>query len=88
MIRLYPGYVGLHTREQAPGAMPNGTRVVKVMFEKGDTHPIGSIGTVLGSLTADPNPVVPGVEHFYFIEWDDQPRLAVGVVNLKIAGVT
>jgi hypothetical protein len=85
-LREYPGYIGLHTQDEAPGAMPNGTRIVKVLFEKGDTHAIGSTGIVLGSIPApnDPHPPVL-INHFYFIEWDDYPGFAVGVADLKIA---
>lgn len=84
-LRLYPGWLGVHTRDQAPGAMPNGTRVVKTMLEPGDGHPVGAMGTVIGSIEA-PQPAHEFQSRFfYFIAWDDRPRLAVGVASAKIA---
>lgn len=72
-----PGWFGGFTREQAPGAIPNGTRVVKVRTEPTDTHPIGSLATILGSIAAKG-------EVFYFVEWDAHPRIAVGIRSFKI----
>jgi hypothetical protein len=83
-IGLRPGWHGLHTIDQALGALPNGTRVVKtVMGGGGDTHPIGATGSVIGSLVAD-WAEDPG-EYFYFVEWDDNPKVAVGVAGDKVA---
>jgi hypothetical protein len=78
-LRLYPGWLGVHTREQAPGAMPNGTRVRKVALDPGDAHPIGALATILGS--------VQHAQHgpCYFVEWDAKPRAAVFVAGFKIA---
>lgn len=45
-----PGWVGAFWRQQAPGALVNGSRVVKVKAEKGDLTPLGTQGTVLGSM--------------------------------------
>lgn len=78
-IQNYPGWTGGHTREEAPGALPNGTRVRKVETEPEDAHPIGSLATVLGS-------VYHAVHGFgYFVEWDAKPRFAVLVIARKIA---
>lgn len=77
-LRIYPGWVGMHTRDEAPGGLPNGTRVRKVRVEAGDTHPIGSTATVLGSLHH------PKVGGGYFVEWDATPRHAVFVISTKI----
>ena len=77
-----PGWEGAFTRAQAPeAAYRNGARVVKMLHEHGDTTPLGSEGTVLGSI------YYPGGGVAYFIEWDHQPRLAVFVVEAKIEGV-
>jgi hypothetical protein len=78
MIRLHDGWTGVHTRDEAAGAIPNGTRVYKDVFEDGDTHPTGARATVLGSLYA------PGPGYAYFVEWDDTPRVAVLVAGMKI----
>jgi hypothetical protein len=77
-MRQYPGWTGMHTRDEAPGAMKNGTRVRKVKFEPGDAHPIGSLATVLGSLHH------PTLGYAYFVEWDNAPRTATAVVGFKI----
>lgn len=72
------GWLGLFTRHEQMGCWRNGTRIVKTMAEPGDTHPIGAKGTVLGSV------YVPTQGVGYFVEWDDMPRVAVGVVAAKI----
>jgi hypothetical protein len=80
------GYLGVFTRDSEPGAIPNGARIVKVKSEVGDANPVGTLGTVLGSIRA-PAEVgrrFPGVVYFYFVEWDSMPRMAVGVFNTKI----
>ena len=74
-----PGWVGSFTRREHPDGMPNGTRVVKVMCDKGDRQPLGSEGTVLGSVIR-----MPWEPMGYFIEWDALPRHAVFVMNFKI----
>jgi hypothetical protein len=77
--RHEPGWHGAFTREQAPGAMASGSRIVKAKSEEGDAHPVGTTGTVLGSLLA------PGQRHIgYFIEWDPSPRTAVFVIGWKL----
>lgn len=77
-FRDYPGWHGAHTRTEAPGALRNGTRVHKIATEDGDTHPVGSKATILGSVH------VPERGYAYFVEWDDSPRYAVLVVAGKI----
>jgi hypothetical protein len=51
--------------------------VVKVAFEEGDGHPIGSLALVLGSVS---HPTGFG----YFLEWKADPRVAVFCVGWKI----
>lgn len=80
------GYGGVFTRDSVPGAIPNGARIVKVKTMVGDDNPIGTLGTVLGSMRA-PGEVrkrFPGVVYFYFVEWDSVPRMTVGVMSTKI----
>ena len=78
-------YFGMFTRDQADGAWPNGTRVIKVKGDPGgdDTTALGVTGTVLGSI------MMPEVSRhpFYFIEWDDKPLIAIGVSGWKIEQV-
>lgn len=78
-LRTEQGWVGVFTRAQDPDAIPNGETVVKVAGEEGDTHPIGARATVLGSLSH------PTIGIGYFVEWEDLPRHAVGVMAWKIA---
>lgn len=82
-LREYPGYVGAHTRETAPGALASGTRVMKTNSEDEDAHPNGSLGTVLGSMA---HPEVMNGLIFYFIEWDARPGIAVGTVSVGTNG--
>lgn len=78
-LHYEPGWLGIITRHEAKGAYPNGTRVEKVDEDPGDTRPLGSLGTVLGSLRADP------IGTAYFVEWDSAPRHSVLVTAWKIA---
>lgn len=63
--------IGLLGVGQCPeGAIPVGGRVRKV-FQETTGHPVGSIGTVLGSLVI-PEDVRdrPDAKYFYCIKWD------------------
>lgn len=77
----HPGYVGVFTRGEAPGAYPNGSRIKKVWGEPGDANPLGTEGTVLGSVYH------PDHGYAYFVEWDTRPKWAVGVTERKIGPV-
>lgn len=90
--RIEPGWVGAFSRNEAEGAFPNGTRIYKARMEKGDATPIGIRGVVLGSWPVPseqgkvhslPDPDYE-VRHIYFVEWDDKPRVAVGMIDWKI----
>lgn len=72
-------YLGFYREGQAPGAIPNGTRVVKVRGRVDDAHPLGSRATVISSFgpTADN-------EYGYWVAWDDMPDIAVFVRGNKI----
>jgi hypothetical protein len=86
LFDVHPGYTGRHTRGQAPGAIPNGTRIVKQNSEQGDSQLDGALGCVLGSIKtpAGTKGKYPGVAYFYFVEWDALPRAAVGIISTKI----
>lgn len=82
-----PGWTGFFTRRQAEGAIPNGTRIVKACDEPGDAHTIGALGTILGSIGTPPEWLpehLRKVKYAYFVEWDDMPKAAVGVMDFKI----
>lgn len=88
LLRDWPGYVGKFVRDQAPGAIPNGQRIVKINTEPGDIHKDGDTGVVIGSI--DVVKAAPSLanEHrtrfFYFIEWDAMPKVVVGVRESRI----
>jgi hypothetical protein len=78
-IKEHPGYIGVFTTHQDRLAkFPNGLRVIKIKMERGDANPIGTKGTVLGSI------VHPDAGTGYFVEWDSMPKMAVFVVEWKI----
>lgn len=81
-IENHPGWVGAFTRDQAKGAIPNGTRIKKTASEEGDATPDGTLGTVLGSMRAPPE---MGMLLIYFVEWDNRKRVAVSCMGWKIA---
>lgn len=83
-IKEHQGYTGAFTKAQAEGAIPNGTTIVKVWDEGGDSHKVGDTGTVLGSVYHP----IGNIEFFYFVEWDDSPKLAVGIIDKKIGRKT
>lgn len=70
-------------RTQAPGALPNGTRVEKVGFEDGDSHEPGQQGTIIGSV--GPHDYMERKEVYgYFVCWDDRPALPVFTASWKL----
>jgi len=68
------------TTQQAKGAMPNGTRIVKVKTEKGDANPVGTKGVIVGSLG---HPSLADIG--YFVKWDSAPDIPMVVLSWKIA---
>lgn len=88
-VREWPGYHGMFTRAQAPGAIPNETPIKKVWSEPGDLEPVGKSGKVLGSLAVPPGFEPPagaptGVLFVYWVEWDSLPKHAVFIIDKKI----
>jgi hypothetical protein len=81
-IRNHAGYRGLFTRHQAAGAYANGSRVEKVLADSGDTHQVGALATVLGSIHH------PELGFGYFVEWDSHPRHAGFVEGRKIGPIS
>ena len=71
---------------EAEGAIPNGTRIVKVFAEEGDGHQVGDEGVVFSSV-ATPEGMkeqFPEVDYMYWIVWDDMPSLPIAVSSHKI----
>ncbi len=81
MLIETPGWTGAFTTEQAEGALPNGTRIEKTKSEPKDATPGGTPGTILGSIS---HPGVMNGAIMYFVEWDDRPKVAVGVMGWKL----
>lgn len=84
-----PGWMGFFTRNEAPDALQNGTRIEKINSQKGDGHQDGDTGTVIGSIDAEDAQEYLGAKPkgsklAYFIEWDDMPRCAVGIGSERI----
>lgn len=82
-IRHHAGWSGsAFTREQHPDALyKNGSRVYKMREDEGgDVTPLGTGGTVLGSVKDPSKPYCA-----YFIEWDDKPRYVTFVIEPKIS---
>lgn len=77
-IGPHPGWQGVFTTWEYPGAMPNGTRVEKCGWEKNDSHELGAKATVLGSIGHQDIGIA------YFVEFDDHPRTAVLIVAAKV----
>lgn len=78
-----PGLVGWFTRAQAPGAIANGTRLVKCASEPGDITPVGTHGEVVGSVGPFQH---DGQEMLaYFVRWDDKPNVVVFAIGWKVA---
>lgn len=71
------------SREQAEGAMPNGTQVEKQNSEAQDGHPDGSLGEIVGSMGPLDEPVL-GCRYGYFVMWDATPELPVFVMETKV----
>lgn len=75
--------VAFYVTLEAPGALPNGTEVVKVNSEPGDGHPDGTEGIVVGSI----GPAY--MEKFgrdmlaYFVEWHGT-SMPIGTVDIKV----
>lgn len=86
-LREEPGWFGMFTREQARGAIPTGTAIVKCWSEPGDAHEIGERGVVLGSIGPAPAELAHLSTYFYFVEWAGRPRVAVGCIDRKIKAV-
>lgn len=87
----YPGCI--FTRNEAEGAIPNGTHIRKVNGEFGDGTPDGTIGVVVGSLSAAEISAVEreklppphrNADYAYFVEWRTNTQQVVGVIGTKI----
>lgn len=87
------------TREEAPGALPNGTLVRKTYEEEGDATPLGTVGTLIGSLPNDTSiiparervnidPQILASEFAYFIEWRSSPHTVIGCMSAKVEKAT
>lgn len=73
------GFTGVLTRDEAPQAkFKNGARIKKTVSKRGDLTPLGTLGTILGSIFTGEGGVG------YFIEWDDKPREVIFCIEGRI----
>ncbi|WP_028168876.1 hypothetical protein [Bradyrhizobium elkanii] len=78
LTTVTPFCVAVYTADQIEGAIANGTPVVKVLSERGDTNAVGTKGVVVGSVAGR------GIVD-YFVEWETAPDVPVVVADNKIA---
>ena len=72
------------TRNEAPGALRNGTLVEKVNSKPGDTHQDGARATIVGSLGPADHLTS---KYGYFVVWDDIPGVPVFIAGKRIGPV-
>jgi hypothetical protein len=90
------GIMGALSRNEADGALPNGTAIVKTNSEDGDGTPDGTRGVVLGSLPASEQAFAEAnvpldmrhPPYFYFVEFADLPKVSIGIMGAKIRKAT
>lgn len=70
----------VQSNHEAPGAWPNGSRIIKTRDHPSDTHPPGALGTVLASMGP-----APGNFYGYFVAWDSEPDVHVFISSTAIA---
>jgi len=76
--------------DEAEGALPNGTRVIKRVALDGDSVAKGGKGTVVGSHLLPPDmprhPAAPDepVTIMYYIKWDALGDIPVATPNVKV----
>lgn len=80
-IHPYPGWHGSFTCDEAPGAIPNGTLIVKQNSDEGDVSTDGSTGVVLGSFWHE---LMGDKGVMYFIEWTARPNVAIAAIACKV----
>ena len=80
--------MGLH-RIEAPGAMPNGTRVTATgVYKDGDGHRPGDLGTIVLSLGPAKMPQFGDDLHYgYYVAWDDTPDVPVYLADVRLRDV-
>lgn len=78
-VREHPGYEGVFTdRDDERATIRRGERVMKRDSLPTDSHPDGSLATVLGSIYHPTKGVA------YFVEWDDRPGFAVVILESRV----
>lgn len=71
-------------RDEAPGAWPNGTRVLKANSQPTDGTPNGTEGRIVGSVDVS-NQGLPA-RFAYFVIWATRPELPVLCVDTNNDG--
>ena len=70
-----------YSTDKAPGAVRNGARVRNTVFAVGDTHAVGDLASVVGSVLRPAHPARYG----YFVVWDDMPDTPVFITGDRVA---
>jgi hypothetical protein len=77
------------SRIEAPGAMPNGTRVTATgVYKDGDSHRPGDLGTIVASLGPAKRLGFGDELHYtYFVEWDNPSDIPVSLADVRLRDV-
>jgi hypothetical protein len=70
--------VGRFKGVERPGSLVKGTRIRKAVFERGDGHRVGALGTVSDAI------VTPDGQCLYTVVWDDNPSSPIQCLGHKI----
>lgn len=75
--------------DQAEGAWPNGTRVMKLLTtEAAESHSPGALATIIGSVAAGKLlPEWPDIKYMYCCIWDDAPGVPQICADFKLRRV-
>jgi hypothetical protein len=77
----------IYTNDQAEGAWPNGTRVVKTRSDSTDGHQDGAEGVIIGSIgPAKGRVFLEGmpIKYGYWVHWDDMKNIPVFVAESRL----
>jgi len=91
--------MGVFTRDEAEGAIPNGSVVEKVNAAEDDLTSNGTLGIIIGSLnveehahalqelTGTPHAREEGENYSYFVQWETSQMMVVGIREARVREV-
>lgn len=68
--------------DEAPGAIPNGTKICKANTKLGDVTQDGALGIIMGSI--GPLPFEGHPTYGYFVRWDHSPHVPCFITGTRI----